>query len=341
MGTQFYWVYDVAVLVIIGAAMFIGAKQGIVKMIAGLLSIAVAFASALVLSGFISDKIYEEIVVKKVQEEVQTKMDEVFPATFISAVKSLDADKITVGGVPAADFTAETDSAGKIMVDLSDVDLTPADTSGKLEEIGLSQEEISALKLGKIEVSQAELEKLGLGSIIINHIIADRLQTIPAFKTVIESAELINSVIPSIFYSKAGEIAEGSKNAVAELVATVVTSEEAPGTAILDTLVKPFVLVPIRAILFMVIFSIIAILLSIIVSRLSIINKIPLIGGLNSFLGGIAGLAEGALIVLVVCIFVKLAASITDNAVIFLNEQTVEQTKIFSVVYNLNIIDFE
>ena len=69
-----------------------------------------------------------------------------------------------------------------------------------------------------------------------------------------------------------------------------------PGKAVLDNVAKPVVLVPLRTIIFVVLFILIFIILSILIKATSVINKLPLIGQLNSLLGGVAGLLQGLVI---------------------------------------------
>ena len=99
-------------------------------------------------------------------------------------------------------------------------------------------------------------------------------------------------------------------------------------------------LVPLRTIIFVVLFILIFIILSILIKATSVINKLPLIGQLNSLLGGVAGLLQGLVIVFIVVIIAHMAAEPTNNTLIFLNDMTINKSFAFSKIYNFSFLDF-
>ena len=69
---------------------------------------------------------------------------------------------------------------------------------------------------------------------------------------------------------------------------------------ICNTYLKPAAISVLTVILFVILFIILALVLKLVSKSLKLVNKIPLIGKLNSFLGAVAGLLTGALVVLIV-----------------------------------------
>ena len=66
------------------------------------------------------------------------------------------------------------------------------------------------------------------------------------------------------------------------------------------TYVKPAATSVLTVIIFVILFVILALVLKIVASSLKLVNKIPLLGGLNSLLGGVAGFLKGFIIVLII-----------------------------------------
>lgn len=69
---------------------------------------------------------------------------------------------------------------------------------------------------------------------------------------------------------------------------------------IADTVVKPAAITVLSVVSFIVILLIAAIVCAIIAKSLKLVNKIPLLGSLNAFLGGLLGVLKGIIIVLVI-----------------------------------------
>ena len=80
--------------------------------------------------------------------------------------------------------------------------------------------------------------------------------------------------------------------------------------------------------------------MAVITATTKIVNKIPLVGGLNQFLGGVFGLLQGVLSLFVIVIVVHLIVSATGNSLIFLNEMTISKSYVFSYVYNFEFLNF-
>lgn len=68
------------------------------------------------------------------------------------------------------------------------------------------------------------------------------------------------------------------------------------------------------------------------------LNKVPIIGPVNSLLGAALGLAEGAVVIYIFSQIVKLVCYLTSNSLMFLNSETVAQTRIFKEFYNFIIM---
>ncbi|MGN1107895.1 MAG: hypothetical protein ACI4RK_00815, partial [Oscillospiraceae bacterium] len=81
-------------------------------------------------------------------------------------------------------------------------------------------------------------------------------------------------------------------------------------------------------------------LLGVLASVLKIVNKIPVIGKLNGFLGGCAGLIKGLLVVFVICIIVRFVVNASGGDAMLLNETAIGSTYLFKFFYNFEFLNF-
>jgi len=134
-------------------------------------------------------------------------------------------------------------------------------------------------------------------------------------------------------------------DSVSQVIAAVIMSGEKGisagiAEALLDTLVEPVITIPLRTLLFFILFAIICLCVSFFAKRLAIINRIPLIGRVNSILGGATGLLKAAVIIMLICMGLNILITVTDNTIIFINTMTIEETFIFRHIYNFELIKF-
>lgn len=88
------------------------------------------------------------------------------------------------------------------------------------------------------------------------------------------------------------------------------------------------------AIAFILLFIVLSVLFRVIVFLLKIISKIPVIRGINRLFGGLLGLAEGALILWCICIFIMIFSGTKFGASCM---ETITGSSVLSFIYNHNI----
>ncbi|MDE7432466.1 MAG: CvpA family protein [Lachnospiraceae bacterium] len=84
-----------------------------------------------------------------------------------------------------------------------------------------------------------------------------------------------------------------------------------------------------------ILFILIKLILRIIVSIIDLISKLQLIDGVNKSLGGLVGLAEGILIIWVVCILLTAMSGTAIGQQIF---EAISTNKILNFIYNNNLL---
>lgn len=90
-----------------------------------------------------------------------------------------------------------------------------------------------------------------------------------------------------------------------------------------------------KVVVFFLLFIVITLLLRVISKFLENVNKIPLIGKLNSGLGGVLGIVKAAIIVLVVCTVMYFIASSSDNAQLV---SAIASSKLYNYITEINPI---
>ncbi len=103
-----------------------------------------------------------------------------------------------------------------------------------------------------------------------------------------------------------------------------------------DDLIAPIATGTIQLMIFLIAFVILCIVVKILMKVLKLVDRIPLIGSLNAFLGLLAGGAEAVLFLLLFTGLVALIIQLSANEWQFLNNQIVEKTVLFRFFYQIN-----
>ena len=190
-----------------------------------------------------------------------------------------------------------------------------------------------------MQIHESDIEKYGIENMILTEVLAQNIKNSEVADSVNKIIDKIGETVPALDL-KGKTIDDIDGGTINSVVVSVVQSSGNPGKAVLDNVAKPVVLVPLRTIIFVVLFILIFIILSIVIKATSVINKLPLIGKLNSLLGGVAGLLQGLVIVFIVVIIAHMAVELTNNTLIFLNDMTINKSFAFSKIYNFSFLDF-
>lgn len=342
MGSQFSLIYDVIVAVILVGMIFSGARKGFVGTVISMAAVVVGFICAMTFSRPLSETIYTSVVEEPVKAAVSSALDESMGQVTLSGLSDMDYDKIRISGTPVGDIVPDYSGTDKAVFDLSSVDFTGTG----LEEADLSlfgfdgSEDLSAMNGKSAEFTLGEINRNGLGRLVTAQVIAVKLQDTSLFGDIADYAEAVGSAVPGLFGGFAEQISGGEVSALRTLVLTMEETSSSVKTAVVDKMIRPVFIVAVETIAFGGIFVVVAAVLGIIGNATKVVNKIPVIGGLNGFLGALAGVVRGLLAVFIVCIVVRLIVSVTGGSVILLNDTAIEQTYIFRLFYNFDFLNF-
>ncbi len=341
MGIQFAVIYDIVVVAVLAGMVFNGAKKGFAAVVVGLVSLAAAFICAMAFKEPISAWVYDSIVEKPLEEAVDSELDSVMNNITLSSLSELDFEAVKISGVYVKDIQPNYEGTGKAIMDLSDVDLSGTGiTAYDLKSLGFAEDvDFSSLNGKTAEFSMAEIQSEGLGKLAAAQVIAVKMRESSVFGEVIKFTDTVGQTLPQLFGEMSEEIAKGSAETLRPVVLAMINSKDSVKTAVIDGIIKPYFMTAAQTIAFTLIFSLAAAVLGIIAHALELVNKIPVLGSFNAFVGGIAGLAEGLLTICVVCLIVRFIISLSDGTMIFLNNMAIEETYLFKIFYNLDFLN--
>lgn len=341
MGTEFFWFYDVILAAILIGMLFVGAKKGFVRMVLSLGAFIASFIIALAISDGVSGWVYNSFISKPLEQTISTSINDALGDNVVTQIGKIDMDKAKINGTSIDSLELKPDKAGKVTVNLNNVNLSNTGISKvDLTAFGVDKStDYSNVNLGSVQIYESDIEKYGIENMILTEVLAQNIKNSEIADSVNEVIEQVADAVPTLDLKgkKIDDIDSGMINSV---VVSVVQSSGNPGKAVLDNVAKPIVLVPLRTIIFVVLFFLVFIILSIIIKATSLINKLPVIGKLNSLLGGILGLLQGLIIVFIVVIIAHMAVEMSNNTLIFLNDMTINKSYAFSWVYNFSFLDF-
>lgn len=203
--------------------------------------------------------------------------------------------------------------------------------------IDITDEEISVIidKGGDFAKNFSEYAK-SKGSQLSDSALESKFNNVFTKNTVLKS---IKDKIPENLYSEVEKYLNNSKTSISDVITALNNpSKEEGAKELTELVVKPFAIKVIKIIIFIITF----ILLMFVVKFLSsVITKtfklVPLVGPLNTFLGGLLGFIQGAIIVFITALIIKVLISLTNNEIMLFNTPTIEETYIFKYIYNIKL----
>ncbi len=342
MGTSFFWFYDIVLLAVIAGVTFRSIKKGGVGVIISTAAVIIAFIAAFIGSNAISDAIYTNYIEEPLMDYIDERIDEALGENVLTDLGKIDMSKAVVGGKFLGDMEFTPDSSGEITLDLSDIDLTETGMQEvDLSVFGIGEDfDYSLVKVGNVEISENELKERSIESIVLARVLTTNLKSGELFTAFQDVGAKISEAIPLVFGDYSEEITDGNSDVIYNLILNVTDmSSENHGRAILSGIVDPIVIVPLKILLFLLIFTIVAVVLEAVANASKIINRIPVISSANEALGGIFGLIKSAIIICVICIGVQFLISVTDDSLVFINNVTIQQTVFFKHIYNMDLVN--
>lgn len=342
MGAQFAIIYDLIVIAVLAGMMFAGAKKGFASVIIGFAAVFVAFFCAMTFSEPIADAVYTSVVEEPLEDAIDESMDNAMGAATLSGMSHVDYDMVIISGTPVAEYKIDYAGTGKVAIDLSEMDLSQTGIENvDLTLFGISADTDFTSVSGKTaEFTMAEIEKHGLGKMAVVQYLAVNAQSSEFFSSFTEFTDKIGETLPVIFGGTADNISDGSISVLRNIVIVMSDSSASAKDAVINGIIEPYFKMTAKTVMFVVIFLVVTIVLGLIAAGLKAVNKIPVLGKFNAFVGGIAGLLEGLITVFIVCIGVRLLISLSGGNIMFFNEMTINSTFLFRYFYGFEFLNF-
>lgn len=343
MGTSFFWFYDIVLLAVIAGVTFRSIKKGGVGVIISTIATVIAFIAAFIGSGAISDALYENYIREPLTEYIDETIDSALGDNIVTDIQKVDMSKAVIGGKFLGMTELTPDSSGKIMLDLSDIDLTETGMSNAdFSMFGINAGfDYSLVKVGNVEITERELENNSIESIVLARVLTTNIESGEIFTAFKSVSKKITEAVPLVFGDYADEVSDADSDVIYKLVLSAIDlSYDSRSDAIIANVIDPIIVVPLRIILFLIIFAVITAVLEAVANATRIINEIPVAASANELLGGILGLIKSALILFVICIFIQFLISLTNDSLVFINTYTIEKTLFFKYIYSFDPINF-
>ncbi|MBO6232007.1 MAG: CvpA family protein [Ruminiclostridium sp.] len=336
MGSDFFWFLDAVVIAAAAAMIFRGAKRGGVAVLISAAAAIVAFIAAFIGCTPISDKIYDSFIRSKVEEYMSERLGNAVDSEMISGLSQTDMMKTKLGDIYLSDLKIEYDDKNTAMIDLSSADLTETGIqNADLTGFGISRTfDWSLVKAGHITVTASEVKKYGIGNIVLSRIIASNMASADVFRAFSDVGNKLADTISPSLRDLGKDLADGSTDAVYTFVVSIITMAGGTvGERIMDDVITPTVMFPLKAVVFFLIFAIVVLILSLIANASKIINKIPIVSSVNGVVGAVLGLAEALITLMLICVVIRFVISVWGNSLVFINEQTISRTFLFRHLY--------
>lgn len=340
MGSQFAIVFDIVTVAAIVLMFFSGWRRGFVNVILGLVAAIVAFLAALFLSTPLAETVYTSVVEKPLTEKISEAVDESFSSFSLGSLSDLDYTRVIISGNIASEIKPDYSGRDSAVVDLSNVDFSKIGfTENDLAFLGLESDyDLGSVNIRNVEFSKNEIEKYGLGQLAVSQFVAVKLIEKGELNDFNTFWNIVNDYIP---VGENATITESITVSYArKFVLGMLDTRTSLSETVMQNFVRPSCILVFRSIAFVIIFALVLLVLKLIASVSGIIKKIPVIGDVNSLLGGMAGAVEGVLIVFAICLLTRLAVCLLDGNVIMFNDETIANTYIFKRIYNFDFLNF-
>lgn len=297
MDTEYWWFYDLFILVTILLCAYSGYKKGFAKVIVMM----IGYIAIVILSVFIGNTVgpvvYEKYVKQVMVDSVKNIVDEYnFETEFQKVMKEV---------VPDIDFKG------------TEIDEFIMDNSKNVSE------DLYQLYLRKNSLtfySEKEFnEKINEN---LNKTIANSFNTgMPAFveKEIKKATQKNNNLLLDTF-----KVITGDSTKAAEYI------EEKYVRSITVKLLKAFI--------YLISFLILSLVLQFVEKIIRESHSIPVLGSADSLFGAILGIIQALAITILISLVIKFVISLSINEIPIFNSNTINQTKIFKHIYDLNEI---
>ena len=342
MGQEFAFVFDIIIIAAAVGMTFVGIKKGFARIVIEMLATVIALALAFFISEPIANGIYGQFIEKPLEQAVDEKIGGAEQLVDFKPFGETDLafDKIKISDVPVTEIVPDYEGTGDAVMDLTDVDFSESGIEKlNLTLFGVHNDvDFSSVNAKAANFSMTDIEKYGLGKLVTAHYLATCMVKSPVAETLGGIIDAVKNTLPMIFTDTGTESV--SVSSVRTVVLAMIDTKSSVKTALMDGIISPACIIIIRSIVVILLFIVFVAILGLTARVAGFINKIPVIGKINSLLGGVAGLCEAAVMIVMLCLVTRLISSMFGGDVILFNDTAINSTFLFKNIYYLDFLSF-
>ena len=342
MGQEFAFVFDIIIIAAAVGMTFVGIKKGFARIVIEMLATVIALALAFFISEPIANGIYSQFIEKPLEQAVDEKIGGAEQLIDIKPFGETDMafDKIKISDVPVTEIVPNYEGTGAAVMDLTDVDFSESGIEKlNLTLFGVPNDvDFSSVNAKTANFTMTDIDNYGLGKLVTAHYLASCMAKSSVAETLGGMIDAVKKTLPTVFTDTDSESV--SVSSVRTVVLAMIDTKSSAKTALMDGIISPACIIIIRSIIVILLFIIFVAILGLAARAAGFINKIPLLGKINSLLGGVAGLCEAAVIIVLFCLVTRLISSMFSGNVILFNDTAINSTFLFKNIYNLDFLNF-
>ncbi len=146
------------------------------------------------------------------------------------------------------------------------------------------------------------------------------------------------SKLPSFLKDSISAYFGGEQGIIDNLQKTTGGVVNSIGTTVADNIVAPIVVMLLQTLICVIVFVICIIIVKMIARLFQGFYAIPVIGPINSMLGGVVGIAQAAVLLYILAVLGKMLISLSSNSLEYFNTNIIQSTYVFKIFYNLKFI---
>ena len=150
------------------------------------------------------------------------------------------------------------------------------------------------------------------------------------------AVDSVMGTVPKAFQGFFLNFFGGNEGLNKEVGSLISGSAQSVSISLTDQIVYPIVFTVLQASFFILLFFAVMVFVRIFIRALKGVKHLPLIGPVNSLLGGVMGVFQGILTIVIIVLILHFVIGMTGNQVSYLNEDVINNTYIFKYFYNWN-----
>lgn len=298
MGTEFVWFFDIAVVAILLIFLYSGGKRGFLRSIILIAGYFISFFVAFSLSGKLAPPIYDGFARPLVISSIEKKLDSIDIAEELQ--RSINSAYRDSG------ITFDKDEVQQVI-------------SGSDGDLSKSFTDYISSKTG-VEISDDKINEVLQGAFMG------------------DTVERFFASLPNFMKESASSYLSANNPSLGDTIKGTIGTKETAAAFLEEEVLRGGAISVVQMILFFLLFGVVMLIVRLLAGLFKDVNKIPVIGPVNTLLGAAIGLVEGAIIVYIIALLIHLIIMFMASPMIVFNEETIQSTLLFKFFYNFKIL---